>query len=289
MILWRGETEAEVGFKAELARLGYPARYTVVNADQDVRQLGRILAELQPRLEEFDYIYTFGTTVSRRARLVIRNRTPQIFNVVTDPVDGGIVDSMESPGGNISGVSDAVPVGQQLGSSLELLDISRLGILFNPREKNSLIVRKALYDYARTHDLEVIDLRSPPVSEMLQGNLEKLVNQEIRVDGVYLPPDSFLVSNAKVIGEQLRRARLKSIGSVREYIKHGVLIGAVVDYYQLGSAAARIVDRHRRGEKLENISVATPDRTRLVINKTTSGMLGIVLPEFISESAEFVD
>jgi hypothetical protein len=65
MIVWRGETEAEQGFKDELQALGYTVQYTIVNAGQDEKALGRLLQrDIVPNLRNFDYIYTFGTTVS---------------------------------------------------------------------------------------------------------------------------------------------------------------------------------------------------------------------------------
>ena len=43
LIVWRGETEAEQGFKDELKSLGYTVQYTVKNAGQDRKALRRLL------------------------------------------------------------------------------------------------------------------------------------------------------------------------------------------------------------------------------------------------------
>ena len=48
MILWRGETQAESGFKDGLNELGYSAEYIIMNADQDIKKLGSLLNELKP-------------------------------------------------------------------------------------------------------------------------------------------------------------------------------------------------------------------------------------------------
>jgi len=94
MILSCGETEAEQGFKDRLQELGYTVYSTVLNAEQDHKKLGVLLHELIPKLESFDYIYTFGTTVSSTPRVSVNNRVPQMLHVVSDPVDAGIVQSM---------------------------------------------------------------------------------------------------------------------------------------------------------------------------------------------------
>ena len=289
MLLWRGETQAEQGFKDGLKELDYTVEYSILNAGQDRKKLGRLLKKLKPKFDEFDYIYTFGTTISRTTRVILKDQVPQIFNVVTDPVGAGIVQSMQSPGGNISGMSDAIPISIQIKSVLDVIKFEKLGIFFNPREKNSMIIRKELYDVAKHFGFEVIDLRSPPAQEMLQENLQKVIDESIIVDAVYLPSDSFLASNAKLIGSRLRTAKVKSIAATKRFIENGALMGVVTDYYKLGKTVARIVDRHQKGEKLQNISIEKVENPYLVINKTTSDTLNISIPEAVMKKAIIVE
>jgi ABC-type uncharacterized transport system substrate-binding protein len=219
----------------------------------------------------------------------LKDQVPQIFNVVTDPVGAGIVQSMKSSGGNISGMSDAIPVSIQIKSVLDVIKFEKLGLFFNPREKNSMIIRKELYEVAKHVGFNVIDLRSPPAQEMLQGNLQKVIDQSIIVDAVYLPSDSFLVSNANLIGLRLRTAKVKSIGATKGFIENGALMGVVTDYYKLGKTVARIVDKHQKGEKLQNIPIERVEDPYLVINKTTSDILNINIPEDLMKKAIIIE
>src|SRR5437899_12377258 len=115
MILWRGETEAEKGFQQGVKEFGYSVQYTVMNAGQDRTELGRLLRDnLEPKLETFDYVYVFGTTVASATRSIVQDRVPQIFNIVADPVGAGIVQSLDSSGGNIAGVTNEIPLWLQL-------------------------------------------------------------------------------------------------------------------------------------------------------------------------------
>ena len=55
--------------------------------------MGRLLREdLKSKLETFDYVYTYGTTVSLAAKTIIQDKVPQIFEVVTDPVGAALLD-----------------------------------------------------------------------------------------------------------------------------------------------------------------------------------------------------
>ena len=239
MMQWRGDTESCQGFRDGLKELGYSVDYTYMNAKQDRIELGRLLLEeLEPKMNDFDYIYTFGTTVSKAAKTIVNNRVPQIFSSVAAPVEAEIVQSLEAPGGNISGSNNAVPIATQIETIMKIIQFKRLGLFFNPREQNAMIERQRLSDAAKRFNLEVIDLRSPPAQEMLEQNLQQLIDKSIVVDAVYLPLDSFMVSNAKLIGDKLRDARVKSIGSLESYIKGGALIGVVPNYYQLGKSIA---------------------------------------------------
>lgn len=290
MVLWRGETKAEKGFQDGLKELGYSAKYTVVNAGQDRAELGRLLREeLRPKLDEFDYIYIFGTTATQATRTIVQDKVPQIFNIVADPVGAGITRSLESPGGNISGASNEIPLPLQIQTALKIISFKRLGLLFNPREKNSMLVRDKLSEMTKQFRFEVVDLRSPPAQDMLRENLQKLRDKSVVVDAVYLPPDSFLVSNAKLIGSELKAAKVKSIGSIEGYIENGALVGVVPDYYELGKAAATIVHRHQGGQKLKDIAVQTAKEPVLLINKTTSRALNINIPEGLLGKAIVVE
>lgn len=261
-----------------------------MNAGQDRTELGRLLREeLKPKLDNFDYIYVFGTTVASATKSIVQDKVPQIFNIVADPVGAGIVQSSESPGGNVAGATNEIPLPLQIQTALKIIPFKRLGLLFNPREKNSMLVRDKISEAATKFRFEVTDLRSPPALDMLQENLQKLRDKSIVVDAVYLPPDSFLISNAQLIGSELRAAKVKSVASVETYIEKGALMGVVSDYHELGRAAAMIVHRHQRGAKLAEIPVQTAKEPLLVINKTTARTLSVNIPESLLKKARMIE
>lgn len=290
MVQWTGDTKACIGFRNGLKELGYVVEYTMLNAEQDRTKLGHILREiLQPRLKEFDYVYSYGTTATKATKQIVNNQTPQVFAIVLDPVGADIVPSLESSGANISGATNGVSLALQLDTALTIAKFKRLGFLFNSREKNSLLIREQLRELAASRRIEIIDLRSPPAMDSLKENLQKLKNKSIIVDAVYIPSDSFMRTNAELIGSELRAAKVRSFGATKEYVDGGVLLGLVPDYYKLGKAAAGIVDRHEKGEKLQNIPVATDEEPTLLINKTTVRLLNVTIPEALLAKATFVE
>ncbi len=151
------------------------------------------------------------------------------------------------------------------------------------------MVREQLQALAASRNLEIVDLRSPPALDSLKDNLQKLKDKSIVVDAVYLPPDSFLTSNSKLIGPELKAAKIRSIAAVNMFIDDGALMGFVPDYHKLGKAAAGIIDRHQKGERLQNIPVATDKEPQLLINRATARLLGVTIPEGLLAKATFVE
>lgn len=290
MVLWRGETDGERGFRSGLKELGYTVQYTVMNAGQDRGELGRLLRdELKPGLDRFDYVYVFGTTATLATKSIVQDQVPIVFNIVADPVGAGIVRSLERSGSNIAGVTNEIPLPLQLQAARTIVPFKRLGLFFNPREKNSMLVRDKIVEVARPLGIEVVDLRSPPAQDMLQANLQRLRDRTIVVDAVYLPADSFMVSNAKLIGAELVAAGVRSIAALDKYIDEGALMGVVPDYHELGKAAAMLVHRHQSGERFQDMAVDADREPLLKINAATSRALHVEIPDPIRKRARFVE
>jgi ABC-type uncharacterized transport system substrate-binding protein len=290
MILWRGMTDAEKGFQEGLKESGYSAQYTYMDAKQSRSRLNTMLAKrLLPRLNEFDYVYSFGTTATQVVKQRNRGVRPHIFNIVADPVRSGIADSMESPGYNISGTSHNISLELQIENALKLRRISTLGFLFNPEETNSNIIKTDMKAIADKYKFNVIYFQSPPADNMLEKNLMQIENETAAIDAVYLPLDSYLISNAENIGSRLRKAGIFSIGAQKEYILKGVLMGLVPDYHKLGKAAANILDRHVKGEKLKDIPVQIDKNPKITINKRTGKVLKISIPEELLQNAVVIE
>ncbi len=290
MVLWRGETQAEKGLKDGLKQFGYSVEYTTYNADQVKDRLAEILRhEIYPRATDFDYVYCFGTTAIAMAKEILGNKVPQLFNAVNAPVEAGIVNSMDAPGGNVSGVTNMVPIEKQLEQASRLVSIKRLGIIFNPREKNGVLRAEELSAISRRLNFEVFELNVSPGAHKLEKTLRKLVEKEVEVNVVYLASDSFVISQAEYIGEKLALAKIPSIAAQEESVRGGALMGYVPDYYELGRLAAGIVDQNQKGIKMGDIPIAMSRNPRFVVNKQTCEMMGIKLPPDLAADTKLIE
>ena len=290
MLLWRGETASENGFKQALGNMGYSVQYTVFDAQQDKNKLAEILRkDVEPNLGNYDYIYTFGTTVCKMAKNVVNDRVPIIFTAVTAPVFGELVKDMEIPGDNVSGATNKIPVSVQIENAAKLVRFKKLAVLFNPREKNAVALSDEVKQAGSKYGLEVVELNCAPEGDQLEQTLQKLSEKQIQVDGVFLPTDSYLISKAKLVVEKLNEAKIPTIAAQEEYLKNGALLGSVADYHELGSLAAEIIDQNQKGKAVSAIPVQKPKTMKLVVNKKTSVLLGMDMSSEALTGAQIIE
>lgn len=290
MVLWRGITDAERGFQAKLDELGYTPNYSIIDPKQNRGRLVSSLRDgLKPQLSRYDYIYSFGTTASSVTHIIVDGEVPHIFNIVTDPVKAGIAKSMDSAGVNISGVSHYIPIELQINTALKILNFKSLGFIYNPREKNSTIILIELHEIAESKKLNFYHYRIAPVGDLIETQIQKIRNQSKVLDVIYLPLDSYVVSNASEICYTLKDIGIPTIGAQKEYIDAGALMGLVPNYYKLGEEAALILDRCEKGEKLENIPVVTEDNPKILVNRKTKDYFNIAIPEDLLDQVVYIE
>jgi ABC-type uncharacterized transport system substrate-binding protein len=268
MIVWRGETDAERGFLEGLRTLGHDAKVTVFNAEQDKRNLGQIIrVDLAGKLDQFDYIYTFGTTATKAVKTHLAGRKPHIFNIVSFPAEAGILPSENGGRDNTAGVSSRVPTEEQIKSALNQISLQRVAVAFNPREANSTGQLEKLVALGKKYGFEVLPVRVRPDDNLYLSDLRK-IEQLGELSAVYLPSDSFLISKAAEIIDLINSNNLPSICAVSAYMKQGCMMGTVADYFKLGELAASIVDEHINGTPLAEIPVKFDTEPRPVVNES---------------------
>lgn len=272
MITWRHETQAEKGFKDSLSRYGYRINWEMFDAEQDTGKLSGFL----PRIKKLnpDLIYVFGTTATR---IVLAGITdiPVLFNVVTRPVEAGIIKSWSRSGNNATGVSSMVPLINQLRALKKVVDYKVLGMLYNPREPNSLIQKKIVQSLSRQLHFT---LMACPISHA--RDIEPVISElSNRADAVYLPSDSKIISLGRPIMTLVNRYRLPSLSAVeRLVLTDDALMGLVPDYYDLGTLAASSAIRIFNGEDPGEIPCATLKYFRISINMRTARKTAVQIP-----------
>jgi putative ABC transport system substrate-binding protein len=280
MITWRGETPAETGFIQGIRRFGFPLSIIQYPADQDVEALDRIITTIGA--DRPDLVYVFGTTATKKVLAAIRD-LPVVFNVVTRPVESGIIAGWASSGNNATGVSSMVPILNQLRTLGKVIRFTRLGIIYNPLEQNATIQRDIVKELEGSlnftlHEFTLTGARDlPRVLGELDGS----------VDAVFLPSDSMVKMLGGPIMAGVNRCGIPSLSAMEEMVtQDSALLGLVPDYHQMGRLAAVKADRVLNGTPPCEIPTATLDHFSILVNMRTARQIGIDIPTSILVMAD---
>lgn len=227
-INWRGSTPCDQGLRDGLKEQGIALDIETFNAAQDKAALDAFLSSLDETA--YDFIYTFGTTVSKKTAARIKN-TPILFGIVTNPLKSGLIQSWESSGNNVTGVSHAIPMTDQVEFLFMLGEFKKIGMMFNPKETNSQIADK---DLSRELAARGVAYLTYPVESAADITAAAKKAAADKIDLIYLPSDSFIGSQAKNITGQLSGLGIPSYGAIEKIVKSGATIGIVSSYYTVG-------------------------------------------------------
>ena len=210
-------------------------------------------------------------TPAAQALLNVDSETPTIFTAVTDPVSAGLVDSLEKPGGNMTGSIDATDVEGQINMLLEVVPKAvTVGIFYNSSEVNSEVqatqAKKALESAGKT-----VVIKTVTSTNDVQQVMTSLAGQ---VDAIYLPTDNTVASTAATIGEILVEKKVPAIGSDEAYLE-AVLFTYGVDYHAIGIQAGELAVEVLKGKKPADLAVEKPETAAIAVNEEMAKALGI--------------
>jgi putative ABC transport system substrate-binding protein len=223
-------------------------------------------------------IATIGGSAASLAATAATATIPVVFHGGFDPVEAGLVASLNRPGGNVTGVVTLnIDTGQK---RLELLHellpaATTIGVLLNPTNALAEIQSKDLQAAARTLGLQLRIVRASTEHDFDQAFASL---SQAQAGGLVIVSDGFLVSQSAQLAALAVRYALPAIFQYRPFVTAGGLMsygGSVTDSYRLsGDYTGRIL----KGEKPANLPVQQATKVELIINLKTARTLGLTVP-----------
>ena len=163
LVTWRGETDVEHGFRAHMRSRSIRVRYTWRDIARDRSRISEIVEEI--RATQPDIVHTFGTSATLGILGPLEGAEPGahvegipgVFSIVAYPLQARIVESFESTGRSVTGTAFLAPVATQLEAIRAYRDFERLGVIYNPLEKNSVINVEELREAAEARGIELLE------------------------------------------------------------------------------------------------------------------------------------
>lgn len=234
-------------------------------------------------------IAAVGTAAPALAAKAATSTIPIVFQTAIDPVADGLVNSLNQPGENVTGVTRYAV--ELEAKSLELLrtvapKAAEFTFLSNPTAPGAGIKLKYAQDAARTFDLE-LHLLNASNDQELQTAFQML-GRSRQDRALLIGTDSFFNSRTEQLATLTRREMVPAIYSTREFAAGGGLMsyGASLtdSYRQVGVYVGRIL----KGEKPAVLPVQQPTKFYFVINLKAAKVLGLRIPSRVLSIADEV-
>ena len=275
--------QSREGFVQALADNGYVDGENIVIDYQNAQSDQSNLSNMADRLvsNKSDLILAIATGAAQ----TVAGKTsdiPVLITAVTDPVDAGVVNSMENPGTNVSGTSDASPMKEQLELLLTLKEeIKTVGLLYTSSEDNSVLqisqAKAILYDMKVAY-LEQTVTNSNDVQQAVQS----LVN---KCDAIYIPTDNVLASSMALVADITWPAGIPVVTGAESMVTDGGLATLGLSYYNLGYQTGEMAVKVLEGADISTMPVETQKEYAYIVNGDAVKAMGITLP---AELAQYV-
>lgn len=235
--------------------------------------------------DKCDVIVAIATSAAQ-AVLSETTEIPIIFAAVTDPVDAQLVDSLEVPGGNVSGTSDEVSAEAIMNLANEITPgFKTIGALYSAGEDNSDSVIKGLKEYAAANGYEVVESTVTNTSEVQQA-AQYLAD---KADVVYSPIDNTVASAMAVASEIFNNAKVPFYVSADSMVQDGGLATYGIDYTVLGKETAKMVAQVLGGADVSAMPVVKMSDMNVYVNTKTADAIGVEIPASVLDEATVLE
>jgi putative ABC transport system substrate-binding protein len=280
--------QALEGFKAGMTELGYiegkNIRYIYDGPTTDMSKLSSAAQTLIA--EDVDVILSITTPATKAVKQATAGiGPPVVFVVVTDPVGAEIVDSMQHPGGNITGVAFGIQEARRLEWLVRIAPkIRRIYVPFNPKDKSPVLALKMVRNAATKLGVNLItrEVHNP---EMLE---DAVFNIPAEADAVFLLPDSLMATRLlDMVATATKRNLPTSVSNITTAKSYGVLTAFGFDQHLYGKQAARLADQIFKGAKPADLPVEMAE-FYLAINLKVAKTIGLAIPYEIMRQTDII-
>jgi putative ABC transport system substrate-binding protein len=220
----------------------------------------------------------FANTPAALAAKAATTTVPIVFATGSDPVQDGLVASLNRPGGNMTGVNFFTTLLEEkrLGLLHQLVPrATTFAALINPGNPAAESQSAELSRAARKLGLQLHVLTAGSESDI---HAAFATLRQRRADALLVASDAYFNSQRRLLAELAAQHAVPAIYEWREIAEAGGLMsyGTSISeaYRQVGVYAGRIL----KGEKPADLPVMQSTRFEMVINLKTARALGLEIP-----------
>jgi putative ABC transport system substrate-binding protein len=234
-------------------------------------------------------LVTAGGTASAVMAKAATREIPIVFGIGADPVEVGLVASLNRPGGNVTGVTSLAL--ELAPKRLELLhellpSVTSMALLVNPAVPAlAEPISRSSQAAAQALGLQLHTVHASSDRDF-DAVFERLT--QLRVGALVIGPDNLFTTRSEQLAKLTVRHEMPAIYEFREFARAGGLMSygsSEPEFYRLvGAYAARVL----KGDKPADLPVQQSTKVELFLNLKTAKALGITVPLPLSGRADEV-
>jgi putative tryptophan/tyrosine transport system substrate-binding protein len=276
---WGPEGEA---FRQGLREHGYVEGQNIALEHRDAAARDERLSALADELVRLnvDVIVTQSNVAALAAKQATQT-IPIVMAIAGDPVKAGVVGSLASPGGNITGLT--LMQTDLSRKRLQLLkeaapSIARVAVIWNPTDPSAVDFLQETATAARSLGLKLhaLEARSPDELDIAFKAVA-----DLRPSAFFTLPGGLFTANLRRIVDFAAKRRLPGVFTSREFVEAGGLLSYAPSLAANWRRAAVFVDKILKGAKPADLPVEQPTKFELVINLKTAKALGLTIPQSV--------
>ncbi len=212
---------------------------------------------------------------------------PVIMGAISDPIGADLVESLEKPGGNVTGVNNLAPVGQQFDLIRALFpEAKKIALLYSASEENSQAQIDNAEKMAQEQGYEAtryVVSSSNEIAQLAQSAAEEN-------DFIYVPQDNIIASAFQTVINESDKTKTPVFVSVDNMVTEGGIATIGQNQFDLGVETGKMAADVLNGNTdAGNTPVNVIDYGEMIINETKAKELGITIPEDIKKEATMVE
>lgn len=274
------------GFQDYMKEKKIAVDYSIHNAQANMATAAQIANQIMG--EKPDMIVSIATPTSQACAQALKKfphaqNTPFLFTAVTDPVAAGLVKDLNHPGGNITGVSDLLPIDKHIGMVKKFFpNLKRLGVMYNAGEANSKATVAAIREEGKKLGFEVIDATASKTSEVYQA-AKSLAG---KADAIFVPTDNTVVSGLESAIKVCIQSKMPLFCADVDSVARGAVAAMGFDYYKHGYQTGAMAQRIFEGADPGSTPVETQKDLQLHLNLKYAKQMGVDVPKVILKLAD---
>jgi putative ABC transport system substrate-binding protein len=229
-----------------------------------------------------------GSVAAALAAKAATTTIPIVFVIGVDPVQAGLVASLNRPGGNVTGISSMNTglAAKQLGLLHQMLRRdARFAVLVNPGNPQT---RSALAEVQAA--ASVMGQQFEAVTAATYRDISPAFSDAVqkRADALLIIADPLFASRPVQLAILAARHTLPAIYALREFAEAGGLMSYGSNFTELFRQAGTYTGRILKGEKPTDLPIQQATNFEFVLNLLTAEALGLTIPETLLATADEV-